>query len=137
VSDGEKLAAALSDALTGAAARRVPKPWGYEHIWAETDRYAGKLIAIETGQRLSLQVHERKLESLYVLSGVLRLHLEDAAGEMRHVDLRPGDHAHIPVGRRHRFEALERVELIEVSTPELDDVIRLEDDFGREGTSAP
>jgi mannose-6-phosphate isomerase len=124
-------------ALTGAPARRVEKPWGYEHIWAENDRYAGKLIAIETGQRLSLQYHERKLESLYVLSGLLRLHIEDKNGEMQHVDLGPGDHAHVPVRRRHRFEALERVELIEVSTADLDDVVRLEDDFGREGTSAP
>ena len=123
--------------LTGAPARHVEKPWGYEHIWAETDRYAGKLIAIEKGQRLSLQLHERKEESIYVLSGLLRLHLEDDAGAMQFVDLGPGDHAYVPVRRRHRFEALERVELIEVSTADLDDVVRLEDDFGREGTSAP
>jgi mannose-6-phosphate isomerase len=123
--------------LAGAPPRRVPKPWGYEHIWAETDRYAGKLIAIEAGRRLSLQYHERKEESLYVLAGRLRLHIEDAEGEMRHVDLGPGDNAHVPARRRHRFEALERVELIEVSTADLDDVIRLEDDFGREGTSSP
>jgi mannose-6-phosphate isomerase len=126
-----------SPALTGAPARHVLKPWGYEHIWAETDRYAGKLIAIDAGRRLSLQTHERKLESLYVLIGRLRLHLEDDHGVMREIDLGPGDSAHVPVGRRHRFEALERVELIEVSTPELDDVVRLEDDFGREGTNAP
>ena len=123
--------------LAGPPARHVPKPWGYELIWAETDRYAGKLIAIEAGQRLSLQLHERKEESIYVLAGLLRLHLEDGDGEMRHIDLGPGDNAYVPIRRRHRFEALERVELIEVSTPELDDVIRLEDDFGREGTSAP
>jgi mannose-6-phosphate isomerase len=123
--------------LVGPPARHVPKPWGYELIWAETDRYAGKLIAIESGRRLSLQLHERKEESLYVLSGRLRLHLEDAAGEMRFADLGPGDHAYVPARRRHRFEALERVELIEVSTADLDDVVRLEDDFGREGTSAP
>lgn len=127
----------IATPLTGAPARHVPKPWGYEHIWAENDHYAGKLIAIEQGQRLSLQYHERKLESLYVLSGLLRLHIEDDNGEMQHVDLGPGDHAHVPVRRRHRFEALERVELIEVSTADLDDVVRLEDDFGREGTSAP
>ena len=123
--------------LTGASARFVPKPWGHELIWAETDRYVGKLIAINAGQRLSLQYHERKEESLYVLSGRLRLHLDDDAGELQYADLGPGDHAHVPVLRRHRFEALERVELIEVSTADLDDVVRLEDDFGREGTSAP
>jgi mannose-6-phosphate isomerase-like protein (cupin superfamily) len=120
-----------------AGARRVEKPWGHELIWAQTDRYAGKVIVIRTGHRLSLQMHERKDESVYVLAGRLRLHLEDDAGEMREHDLGPGDHAHIAVGRRHRFESLDTVELIEVSTPELDDVIRLQDDYGREGTSAP
>ena len=123
--------------LAGPPARHVSKPWGYELIWAETERYAGKLIAIDEGRRLSLQLHERKEESLYVLAGRLRLHLEDGAGEMQFIDLGPGDHAYVPARRRHRFEALERVELIEVSTPDLDDVVRLEDDFGREGTSAP
>lgn len=121
----------------GSTVRRVDKPWGHELIWAHTERYAGKVIVIEAGRRLSLQVHEQKDESLYVMSGRLRLHLEDDVGAMRSIDLGPGDHAHVPVGRRHRFEALERVSLIEVSTPELDDVIRLEDDFGREGTTAP
>jgi mannose-6-phosphate isomerase-like protein (cupin superfamily) len=119
------------------AARRVDKPWGHELIWAHTDRYAGKVIVIETGRRLSLQVHEHKDESVYVISGLLRLHLEDDAGAMGFHDLGPGEHAHVAVGRRHRFEALEQVSLIEVSTPELDDVVRLEDDFGREGTSTP
>jgi mannose-6-phosphate isomerase len=127
----------VGQALTGAPARFVQKPWGHELIWAETDRYVGKLIAINAGQRLSLQYHERKEESLYVLSGRLRLHLDDEAGELQHIDLEPGDSAHVPVLRRHRFEAIERVELIEVSTADLDDVVRLEDDFGREGTSAP
>jgi mannose-6-phosphate isomerase-like protein (cupin superfamily) len=120
-----------------AAPRRVDKPWGHELIWVLTDRYCGKVIVIETGRRLSLQYHERKDESVYVISGRLRLHLEDDAGAMTVRELGPGDSARVPVGRRHRFEAAERVELIEVSTPELDDVIRVEDDFGREGTSAP
>jgi mannose-6-phosphate isomerase len=120
-----------------AAPRRVDKPWGHELIWVLTDRYCGKVIVIETGRRLSLQYHERKDESVYVMSGRLRLHLEDDAGVMTVRELGPGDSARVPVGRRHRFEAAERVQLIEVSTPELDDVIRVEDDFGREGTSAP
>jgi len=120
-----------------ASPRRVDKPWGHELIWVLTDRYCGKVIVIETGRRLSLQYHERKDESVYVISGRLRLHLEDDAGVMTVRELGPGDSARVPVGRRHRFEAAERVELIEVSTPELDDVIRVEDDFGREGTSAP
>ena len=121
----------------GVGSRRVEKPWGHELIWAETDRYVGKVIVIETGHRLSLQYHERKDESVYVVSGRLRLHLEDEHGAIQAVDLGPGEHRHVPTGRRHRFESLETCELIEVSTTELDDVVRLEDDYGREGTSAP
>ena len=117
--------------------RIVEKPWGHERIWAETDRYAGKVLVIETGKRLSLQFHERKLESILVVSGRLLLHLEDADGMVRTSELGPGDASLIPVGRQHRYEALERVELFEVSSPELEDVVRLSDDFGREGTSAP
>ena len=117
--------------------RRVPKPWGEEQIWALTDRYCGKLITIETGRRLSLQLHERKDEAILVIAGRLRLLLENGDGEDEVLELGPGQSAHVPVGRRHRFEAIERVELVEVSTPELEDVIRLQDDFGREGTSTP
>ncbi|HZC33620.1 MAG TPA: cupin domain-containing protein [Candidatus Bathyarchaeia archaeon] len=117
--------------------RRVDKPWGHELIWALTDKYCGKILVIETGRRLSLQYHEQKDESIHVVSGRLRLHLDDDAGAMTVRELGPGDSAHVAVGRRHRYEAIERVELIEVSTPELDDVVRIEDDFGREGTSAP
>jgi len=120
-----------------ATQRRVEKPWGNELIWVLTDRYCGKVITIETGRRLSLQYHDRKDEAILVLAGRLRLHLEDETGAMTTRDMGPGESAHVPVGRRHRFESLERVELVEVSTPELDDVIRVEDDFGREGTTAP
>ncbi|HEX2754638.1 MAG TPA: cupin domain-containing protein [Candidatus Limnocylindrales bacterium] len=129
----------MSDATAAGAfePRRVDKPWGSELIWALTDRYCGKVITIETGKRLSLQYHEQKVESILVLSGRLLLHLEDDAGVMTKRELRAGDTSHVPVGRRHRFEALERVELVEVSTPELGDVVRVEDDFGREGTSNP
>ncbi len=128
----------MSDERPGTiSTRRVDKPWGHELIWALTDRYCGKTIVIETGRRLSLQYHEAKDESLFVVSGRLRLHLENADGEMTTRDMGPGEAAHVEVGRRHRFEAIERVELIEVSTPELSDVIRIEDDFGREGTSNP
>ena len=115
--------------------RRVPKPWGHELIWAHTDRYVGKILIIETGKRLSLQRHEIKAESIYVLSGRMRLHLEDDAGVVRTEELGQGDHRRVATGRIHRYEAIERVELLEVSTPELDDVVRLEDDYGREGTS--
>lgn len=123
--------------LTGSSARRVSKPWGHELIWAHTDRYVGKILVIETGRRLSLQRHEVKDESIYVLSGRLRLTLEDDGGEIRTEELGPGEFRRVITGRIHRFEAAERCEILEVSTPELDDVTRLADDFGREGTSAP
>jgi mannose-6-phosphate isomerase len=118
-------------------ARRVDKPWGHELIWAHTDRYVGKILVIEAGRRLSLQRHAVKDESILVNAGRLRLYLEDELGAIQVEELGVGEHRHVPTGRIHRYEAIERTELIEVSTPELDDVIRLEDDFGREGTSAP
>jgi mannose-6-phosphate isomerase len=116
---------------------RVDKPWGHELIWAHTDRYLGKRLVIETGERLSLQRHEVKDESILVVSGRLKLSLEDDDGIVREHELGPDEYRHIPTGRIHRFEAIERCELVEVSTPELDDVVRLEDDYGREGTSEP
>ncbi len=119
------------------AGRRVDKPWGHELIWAHTDRYVGKILVIEAGRRLSLQRHRVKDESIYVASGRLRLSLEDDEGTVCVEEIGPGEHRRVPTGRIHRYEAIERCELIEVSTPELDDVVRLEDDFGREGTSAP
>jgi mannose-6-phosphate isomerase len=130
----------MSDRAAGdhvGGARRVEKPWGHEVIWAVTDRYVGKVLVIEAGRRLSLQRHEIKDESIFVTSGRLRLYLEDDDGVVRVEVLGPGEHRHVPTGRIHRYEAIERTELMEVSTPELDDVVRLEDDFGREGTSAP
>jgi quercetin dioxygenase-like cupin family protein len=117
--------------------RRVEKPWGHEQIWAQTDRYVGKRLVIETGRRLSLQYHDVKDEWIQVLSGRLLLTLEDDDGTLVERILEPGEGAHIAPHRRHRFEAVARAELIEVSTPELADVVRLEDDFGREGTTSP
>jgi mannose-6-phosphate isomerase len=117
--------------------RRVDKPWGHELIWAHTDRYVGKVLVIETGKRLSLQRHVVKDESILVIRGRLRLWLEDDEGTVRTEELGPGAARHVATGRIHRYEAIERCELMEVSTPELDDVVRIEDDFGREGTNAP
>jgi mannose-6-phosphate isomerase len=119
------------------AARRVDKPWGHELIWAHTDRYVGKVLVIETGKRLSLQKHLVKDETILVREGRLRLFLEGDDGVVREEELGPGDHRRVATGRVHRYEAIERCEIIEVSTTELDDVVRIEDDFGREGTSAP
>jgi len=122
---------------SGSVGRRVDKPWGHELIWAHTDRYVGKILVIEAGRRLSLQRHLVKDESILVSAGRLRLHLEDDEGTVMVEELGPGEHRRVATGRIHRYEALETCTLIEVSTPELDDVVRLEDDFGREGTSAP
>ena len=124
--------------MTEDTEQRVEKPWGHELIWAHTDRYVGKVLFIAAGHRLSLQRHVVKDESILVLRGRLRLHLEGPDGIVRVTDVGAGMHRHVATGRIHRYEALdEDVELIEVSTPELDDVVRLEDDFGRSGTSAP
>ena len=98
----------------GFAPRRVEKPWGHEQIWALTDRYCGKILVIEAGKRLSLQYHERKDEWVHVLSGRMRLFLDDDAGQMVVRELGPGDGAHVPVGRRHRYEGIERCEVLEV-----------------------
>jgi mannose-6-phosphate isomerase len=117
--------------------RRVDKPWGHELIWAHTGQYVGKIIQIETGKRLSLQHHEVKDEWIHVLSGRLLLTLENEDGVVEERELGPGEGAHVGPGRRHRYAAIETCRLIEVSTPELLDVVRLEDDFGREGTFTP
>ncbi|MGA9595895.1 MAG: cupin domain-containing protein [Acidimicrobiia bacterium] len=115
----------------------VKKPWGSELIWTHTDRYVGKLISIDARKRLSLQLHREKDESIYVVDGTLNLHLENDRGEVEQIEMGPGEFRRIPTGLVHRFEAITDVKLIEVSSPELDDVVRLEDDYGREGTSAP
>lgn len=123
--------------LQPAGAGRVDKPWGYELRWAITDRYLGKLIHVDRGQSLSLQYHVQKDESIFIASGALDLVLEDEAGEVRTHRLTPGMSARVRPGRRHRFVAVEDTDLFEVSSPEIDDVVRLEDAYGREGTSSP
>ena len=113
--------------------RRVDKPWGYELIWAEATRYVGKLLHINAGEALSYQYHEVKEETIYVLNGTLTLHVAEDDGKPSEITLGPGESFHITPGLRHRFEAKEEVELLEASTPELDDVVRLEDRYGRAG----
>jgi quercetin dioxygenase-like cupin family protein len=117
--------------------RRVDKPWGHEVIWAHAEKYVGKLLVIETGKRLSFQYHDVKDEWIHVLEGRLLLTLEDDGGVVRERELGAGEGARVPTGRKHRYTAIERATLIEVSTPELNDVVRLSDDFSREGTNAP
>ena len=121
----------------GSLPRRVEKPWGHELIWAHTDRLVGKLLVIDSGRRLSFQYHDVKDEWIHVLEGRLLLTLENDAGELEERELGPGEGARVATGRRHRYAAIRTCTLIEVSTPELNDVVRLEDDFGREGTNAP
>ena len=109
---------------------RVSKPWGYELIWARTDRYAGKILHIEAGHVLSLQYHERKDESIYVLSGEIVLRLEQGETQIER-RMAQGEAFHIEPKLVHQFEAVVTSDLIEASTPELDDVIRLKDRYGR------
>jgi mannose-6-phosphate isomerase-like protein (cupin superfamily) len=128
---------ALPHDVHAAGHGRVDKPWGHELRWAATDRYLGKLIHIKGGQALSLQYHVQKDESIFVVSGLLDLVLESADGVLETHRLGPGMSAHVQPGRRHRFIAVEETELFEASSPEIDDIVRLEDRYGREGSSAP
>jgi len=115
-------------------ASRVEKPWGYELRWGVTDRYAGKILHVNKGEALSLQYHERKDEFQYVISGAVNIELGDGDGALTSYRLKAGDTLHITPGTRHRLTALEDTEIFEVSTPEVDDVVRLEDRYGRAGT---
>ena len=116
--------------------RRVTKPWGHEVVWAETDRYVGKLLHIARGHQLSRQYHVRKDETFLVKSGEMKLEIGQGA-EMRTLHMREGDSFHCAPRTVHRMVAVTDVDVIEVSTPELDDVVRIEDAYGREGTSEP
>ena len=109
---------------------RVPKPWGYELIFAHTDRYVGKILHVNQGESLSLQYHEMKDETLYVVDGELRLTIE-CDGDRRELRLRKGEAFHIPPRLIHRMEAVVDTDVAEVSTTELEDVVRLEDRYGR------
>ncbi len=115
---------------------RVDKPWGHELRWAITDRYLGKLIHVTKGHQLSLQYHVQKDELIFIASGLLDLVLEDEFGDVHVHRMTPGMSARVRPGRRHRFIAVEDTDLFEVSSPEIDDVVRLEDSYGREGTSS-
>ena len=117
--------------------RHVDKPWGWELVWAETDDYVGKLLFVRAGQALSLQYHEVKDESWLVREGRATLELGEVGSELETIEITAGDALHYPPGTVHRVRALEDTLILEVSTPHLDDVVRLEDLYGREGTSAP
>lgn len=111
--------------------RKTEKPWGYELLYAHTEKYVGKLIFVKKGHRLSLQYHQRKDESMYILSGKARIDSgEDETRLVSHV-FEPGGTIRLKPLTRHRVKALEDTTLLEVSTPELEDVVRLQDDYGR------
>jgi mannose-6-phosphate isomerase len=116
---------------------KVEKPWGYELIWALTGRYCGKVLFVKAGQSLSLQFHREKDESWFVQSGRAKLELgEVGATVLEQEVIGPGSAFHFTPGTVHRVTALDDTTILEVSTPEIDDVVRLEDAYGREGTSA-
>ncbi len=112
---------------------RVDKPWGYELWWARTDKYVGKVIHVTAGHALSLQYHNRKVETILLYSGKLLFEIQEGEGLVGR-EMLPGERIHVPSGTIHRMTALEDSDIFEVSTPEVDDVVRLEDRYGRETT---
>jgi len=111
--------------------RKVDKPWGYELRWAITDRYLGKVLHLKRGEALSLQYHERKDECQYVVRGAIDMEVGGPDREMTTHRMRAGDTVHLTPGTRHRLTAIEDTDIFEVSTAEIDDVVRLEDRYGR------
>jgi mannose-6-phosphate isomerase-like protein (cupin superfamily) len=111
--------------------RKTEKPWGFELLYAHTPKYVGKVIFIKKGHRLSLQYHEKKDESMYIYQGKVKIETEGADGSMTSHIAQPGYSIRIPPHTKHRLEAIEDTTLLEVSTPELEDVVRVEDDYGR------
>jgi mannose-6-phosphate isomerase-like protein (cupin superfamily) len=121
----------------GVSPRKVGKPWGWELVWAEADDYVGKLLFIRTGESLSLQYHELKDESWLVQEGRATLELGEVGAELEAIEIRGGDAFRFRPRTVHRITALEDTLVVEVSTPHLSDVVRLEDRYGRERTSSP
>ena len=118
--------------------RRVDKPWGYELIWAHTETYVGKVLFVRAGHSLSLQFHREKDEAWYIQAGRAKLELGDVGDPvLKDEVVGAGAAFHYVPGTVHRVTALEDTTILEVSTPQLDDVVRLEDAYGREGTSEP
>jgi mannose-6-phosphate isomerase len=117
--------------------RKIDKPWGWELVWAEAEEYVGKLLFVRAGESLSLQYHEFKDESWLVQEGRARLELGEVGRELETFEMSSGDAFRFRPRTVHRMTAIEDTLVIEVSTPQLTDVVRLEDNYGREGTSAP
>ena len=115
------------------AVTRINKPWGYELHWAKTDRYVGKILHVTAGHALSLQYHNLKDETMYLHAGKMLFETE-VDGQLVQKEMTPGDSVHISPKTIHRITAIDDCDVLEVSTPELDDVVRLEDRYGRKGT---
>lgn len=111
--------------------RRIDKPWGYELIWAETDDYVGKVLHVNAGEALSLQYHEIKDETLHLLSGRMKFWTAPVGEELEEVTLEEGESFRVRPRTVHRMEAVTDCDILEASTPHLDDVVRLEDRYGR------
>jgi mannose-6-phosphate isomerase-like protein (cupin superfamily) len=111
--------------------RRVNKPWGYEIIWAENPKYLGKILNVMAGKRLSLQYHKIKDETIIVQKGTLKLEVGTSKSDLKTLTLNEGQSYHIPAGTIHRMSAITDTEVFEVSTPEITDVVRIEDDYNR------
>lgn len=109
------------------------KPWGREIWFAQTDKYAGKILEVKRGHRYSLQYHEKKSETQYIYSGKVKFTYGTDKENLQDKILNPGDKIDITPYTIHRLEALEDSEIFEVSTPELSDVVKLDDDYGRSG----
>lgn len=116
---------------------RTGKPWGYELLLARTEQYVGKILHVTAGNALSLQYHREKDETIYLHAGRAVMHFHDDAGVPGSRPMQPGDSFRVPPGSVHRIEATADCDFFEVSTPQLDDVVRLEDRYGRGGTSNP
>jgi len=111
--------------------KKIDKPWGYELIWAHTDAYVGKILHVEAGKRLSLQYHREKDETILIKTGRLLLESGPSQEDLSELEMNPGDSFHIKPGVVHRMTAVTDVDVVEVSTTQLDDVVRIQDDFGR------
>jgi mannose-6-phosphate isomerase len=115
---------------------KVPKPWGHETIWAQSDRYVGKVLHINAGQELSVQFHNKKDETVHLLSGEIIYRVKNG-DRLEDVQLKIGESFRITPGTVHQMVAVTDCDVLEVSTPEVDDIVRLSDKYGREGTTAP
>lgn len=117
--------------MQGNTPEKTEKPWGYELLWAHTPRYTGKILFVKKGYRLSLHYHEIKDETMHVSDGRITVEMEDGDGKLTEFEVVSGCSYRIPPKTRHRLRAIEDTTIFEVSTPELDDIHRLNDDYGR------